>query len=197
MGNSKAAQTEATRRKLERVGRELFAKRGFAQVSSEELVARAGVTRGALYHHYDGKEGLFEVVVEAVMRDLHSSLVKDASRFADPLGALEHSIDTFLKLCAEPATQRILLVDGPTVLGWSRWREMDAKYGLGLLKRGLSAAMNAGQLRRQDVDMLAHLLLGALTEAAMVVARSPKPTAARQAAVQALRSMLDSQKPQG
>src|SRR5262249_4105255 len=108
----------------------------------------------------------------------------------DPLRALEHSFGVFLRLCSEPLTQRLLLIDAPAVLGWSRWREMDARYGLGLLKQGLSAAMSAGQLRRGDVEVLAHLLLGALTEAAMVVARSPDSSATRRAAEDALVAMI-------
>jgi AcrR family transcriptional regulator len=192
MSKSKAARSEATRAELERVARALFAARGFSAVSAEELVARASVTRGALYHHYGGKEGLFEHVVETTMRDLHSRLVTESAGIREPMRAIEHSIDVFLRACAEPETQRILLIDGPAVLGWPRWRELDARYGLGLLKQALNAAVRSGSLRRQDPDMLAHLLLGAMTEAAMVVARSTEPAKARRAATAALGSILES-----
>src|SRR6202011_3568436 len=114
--------------------------RGFEAVSAEELVAKADVTRGALYHHYDGKEGLFAAVVEAVMRELHGELVSETAGLADPLAALERGFSVFLKACSEPSVQKILLIDAPAVLGWQRWREMDAKYGLGLVKQALSAA---------------------------------------------------------
>jgi hypothetical protein len=83
-----------------------------------------------------------------------------------------------------------LLIDAPAVLGWAAWREMDARYGFGLIKQALTAAMKAGTLRRQDVDLLAHILLGALTEAAMVIARSPHPAKARKDAERALASVL-------
>ena len=190
MDGTKAAQTLATKRKLERVARDLFAQRGFAGVSAEALVAEADVTRGALYHHYDGKEGLFEAVVDTVMRELHAKLAREAAALSDPLQALERGIGVFLRVCSEPSVQRILLVDAPAVLGWPKWRAMDARYGLGLLKQALSAAMQAGLLQLQDVDVLAHILLGALTEAAMVIARSHSPSKSRKAAERALASVI-------
>src|SRR5438445_8143051 len=188
---TKAAQTAATKSRLEKVARDLFAARGFEAVSAEELVAKADVTRGALYHHYDGKEGLFAAVVETVMRELHAELVRQTAGLTDPLAALERGIGVFLKACSEPSVQRILLVDAPAVLGWQRWREMDAEYGLGLIRQALAAAVAMGLLVRRDVDVLAHLLLGSLTEAAMVVARSPSPTRARKGAEQALAAMIE------
>jgi AcrR family transcriptional regulator len=193
---TKAAQTQATRRKLERVARELFAERGFAGVSAEELVAQANVTRGALYHHYAGKEGLFEAVVDTIMDEIHRDLVTAAAGASDPLQALRRGVGAFLELCAESSRRRILLVDAPAVLGWTKWREMDSKYGFGLLKQALAEAMRAKLLRRGDVDVLAHLLMGALTEAAMVVARSSTPGATGKTAERALLSMLDAWRPE-
>jgi AcrR family transcriptional regulator len=188
---TKAAQTAATRTRLEKVARDLFAARGFEAVSAEELVAKADVTRGALYHHYDGKEGLFAAVVEAVMRELHAELVRETEGLTDPLAALARGFGVFLKACSEPSVQRILLIDAPAVLGWQRWREMDAKYGLGLIRQALSAAVAMQLLERRDVDVLAHLLLGSLTEAAMVIARSQNPGKARKVAERALASVLE------
>jgi AcrR family transcriptional regulator len=190
MNDTKAGQALETRRKLEMVARKLFAERGFAEVSAEEIVANADVTRGALYHHYDGKEGLFEAVVDTLMQEVHARLEKSAAGASDPLQAIERGIGAFLKVCTEPSTQRVLLVDAPGVLGWSKWREMDAKYGFGLLKRGIAAAMQAGSIRQQNVDVLAHILLGALTETAMAVARSDDPAKARAQAERALTAML-------
>jgi AcrR family transcriptional regulator len=190
MQPTKAAQTQATKEKLERVARELFAQHGFAGVSAEEVVAKAGVTRGALYHHYDGKEGLFEAVVDGVMQDVHARLAAAAAKQSDPLDAIEHGIAVYLKICAEPKVQRILLEDAPAVLGWPRWREMDARYGFGLVRQALARAAKAGLLRQHDVDVLAHVLLGALTEAAMAVARSPHPVQMRKDVERALAAVL-------
>jgi AcrR family transcriptional regulator len=187
---TKTAKTAATKARLERVARALFAERGFEGVSAEELVASAEVTRGALYHHYEGKEGLFAAVVEQVMAELHAELVRETAAMIDPLLALERGVGVFLKACSEPAVQRILLVDGPAVLGWQKWREMDAKYGLGLVKQALSAAMQAGLLAERDVEVLAHLLLGSLTEAAMVIARSANPSKARKTAERSLVAVI-------
>src|SRR5262245_28177296 len=121
MNESKAAQAKETRHRLEQVARKLFAQRGFAEVSAEEIVASADVTRGALYHHYDGKEGLFEAVVDTLMREVHAKLAKAAAGAGDPLQAIERGIGAFLKVCSEPIAKRILLVDGPAVLGWPQW----------------------------------------------------------------------------
>jgi AcrR family transcriptional regulator len=186
----KATQAQATRELLKQTARTLFAERGFDAVSAEELVAKAGVTRGALYHHYDGKEGLFAAVVEAVMKDLHQALASAASGASDPLQALESGIRTFFGMVTEPGMQRILLIDGPSVLGWRAWREMDARYGLGLLKQAIGAATVGGMLRPQDPDVLAHLLLGAMTEAAMLIASSPEPSATRKTAEAAIAAMI-------
>src|SRR5262245_10981868 len=118
---TKAGRAQATRAALEAVGRELFGARGFENVAAEELVAAAGVTRGALYHHYDGKEGLFAAVVEEAIRALHRELVEAAAGAADPMSAIQAGVQAFLVHCTEPSAQRLLLVDAPAVLGWQRW----------------------------------------------------------------------------
>ena len=190
MTRTKASQAQATRQKLERVARSAFAERGFADVSAEELAARADVTRGALYHHYGGKEGLFERVVEVMMQELHAALLEQAEESRDPLQAIELGLAVFLKTCTERGKQKILLIDAPAVLGWTKWREMDTQYGFGLIKRALAAAIKAGLLRRTDVNVLAHVLLGAVMEAAMVIARAPHSAKVRKDAQRALTSML-------
>ena len=191
MSGKKAEQARATKQRLERVARDLFAERGFAAVSAEELVERADVTRGALYHHYDGKEGLFEAVVEAAMKEVHAKLAAEAKGAADPLEALRRGAHAFMKICAAPAMQRLLLIDAPAVMGWQRWRRMDAKYGFGLLRQAIAAGIGAGLIRDQDPDVLAHILLGAMVEAAMVVARSANPARDRRAAECAIASVVN------
>jgi AcrR family transcriptional regulator len=187
----KATQSEATRRRLEEVARKLFAAQGFSGVSGEDLVAEARVTRGALYHHYDGKDGLFEAVVENVMREVQEKISAQAAGARDPLRALQQGIAAFLGLSTQPDFQRILLIDAPAVLGWQKWREMDGRHGFGLMRNVLGAAMQAGLLREHDPDMLAHLLQGAVIEAAMVIARADNPARARKAAEQAIGAIID------
>ena len=190
--NKKAENAAKTCQALERAARELFEQRGFADVSAEEIVALAGVTRGALYHHYAGKEGLFEVVAQAAMQRLHESVALAAGAAgADALAGIRLGIARFLELATAPRLQRVLFVDAPTVLGWKRWRELDARYGLGLLLTGLAQAQASRQIRKQDTRLLAHIVLSALIEAAMLVAQAPVKAAARAEAEDMLLRMLD------
>jgi AcrR family transcriptional regulator len=170
----KADQSEATRQALIAAARRLFAERGYADVSTEEIVQAAGVTRGALYHHYAGKLELFEAVYEDVERQLVESIAASAmaSAASDPLSALRAGAEAFLDACEDPAVQRIALVDAPSVLGWERWREIGMRYGFGLVHATLEAAMEAGQIDRAPSTPLAHLLLGAIDEGAMLIARA-------------------------
>jgi AcrR family transcriptional regulator len=179
---TKAGQTLATKEALESAGRKLFAARGYAMVSAEDIVAAAGVTRGALYHHYEGKQGLFEAVVDSTMQELHLRLAHAARQAQDPLQALKLGVRAFLTHCADPAIQRILLIDAPAALGWQKWREMDARYGLGLLQQGLAAAMKAGQVRKQSERMLAQVLLASLIEASLLISRAENPARTRREA---------------
>jgi AcrR family transcriptional regulator len=172
MSSVKAEQAERTRSTLLRTGRRLFAQRGYDGVSAEEIVAAAKVTRGALYHHFaGGKEGLFRAVVEDVMREVKDRLAADAARARSPIDAVEKGVRSFLDACSEPAVQRVLLVDGPAVLGWHEWRALDLGLGLGLLRRGLEAAAKAGEIEAPDLETATHLLAGALVDGAMLVGK--------------------------
>jgi AcrR family transcriptional regulator len=169
----KAAQSEATRAALIATARRLFAERGYAEVGTEEIVRAAGVTRGALYHHFAGKKELFEAVYEEVERQLVERIAASAiSSASDPLQALQAGSDAFLDACEDPAVQQIALLDAPSVLGWERWREIGLRYGFGLVQATVQAAMDAGLIERQPVQSLSHLLLGAMDEGAMLIARS-------------------------
>jgi len=169
---TKAEQSEATRAALIDAGRRLFADRGYAAVATEEIVRTAGVTRGALYHHFDGKEELFAAVYEQVEADLVAELGQVAADAGDPLDALHLGAAKFLEACRRPEIQRITLIDAPSVLGWERWREIGVRYGFGLIEEVLKAGMEQGVIEVQPVRPLTHLLLGAMDEAAMLVARS-------------------------
>ena len=169
---TKAEQSEATRAALVSAGRSLFAERGYAAVATEEIVRAAGMTRGALYHHFDGKEELFAAVYEEVEADLVAELGRMATEAADPLEALHLGAAAFLEACRRPEVQRITLIDAPSVLGWERWREIGVKYGFGLIEEVLKAGMEQGVIEPQPVRPMTHLLLGAMDEAAMLVARS-------------------------
>jgi AcrR family transcriptional regulator len=142
-------------------------------VATEEIVQAAGVTRGALYHHFAGKTELFAAVYEEVERQLVEQIAKSVLASAsDALAALHAGAQSFLDACEDPAVQRIALLDAPSVLGWERWREVGMRYGFGLVQSTVAAAMDAGLIERQPVVPLAHLLLGAIDEGAMLIARA-------------------------
>jgi AcrR family transcriptional regulator len=189
---TKAAQGEATTAALVGAARELFAGRGYANVGTEEIVQHAGVTRGALYHHFrGGKEELFRAVVVQLSAETAGKVRAVARSIEDPWDALVGGIDAFLDACAMADVQRILLVDGPAVLGWDVWRAIDADYGLGLLEDALGRAVEADRLPPQPTRAAAHVLLGALDEAAMVVARADDPLAARAEMGQTVHRLLE------
>jgi AcrR family transcriptional regulator len=190
---TQAERTEATRNALIDAARFLFTKRGYEHVSAEEVVRAAGVTRGALYHHFGGKAELLEAVyarLEAESTERVARIVL-GSELESPLEAMRAGVVAFLDECAEPELRQIALHDAPAVLGWERWREIGAANGLGLIEASLSAAIEAGEIRPLPVKPLAHLLLGALDEAAMLVARSEDPTSRAQV-TEVLLALLES-----
>lgn len=167
-----AERSEETREALIAAARALFAERGFAGVGTEEIVRAARLTRGALYHHFEGKEDLFRAVYEQVEQELVERIAAVALSASDPVEVLRIGARAFLDACDDPAVQRIALIDAPSVLGWEQWREIGLRYGFGLVQSTLDAAMDAGLIERQPVRPLAHLLLGSIDEAGMLVARA-------------------------
>src|SRR5436305_2161020 len=156
---TKAAQREATTAALISAARELFAQRGYAGVGTEEIVQRAGVTRGALYHHFrGGKEDLFRAVLVQISAEIVQKVAQAAASTDDPWEALVLGSEAFLDACAAPEVQRIVLIDGPSVLGWDVRRAIDADYGLGLLEAALKRAMDAGRLMPASTTAVAHVL---------------------------------------
>jgi AcrR family transcriptional regulator len=178
--NKQEQRSRATRDGLLSAARALFAQRGYAAVGTEEIVRAAGVTRGALYHQFRDKEQLFEAVFEQVEAETTQRIAQGAlAAAADPLAALRAGSVAFLAVCAEPEIERIILLDAPAVLGWERWREIGFRYGLGLIVGVLQAGMDAGTIAQQPITPLAHLLLGAMDEGALYIARSRDPETAR------------------
>jgi AcrR family transcriptional regulator len=176
---TQAERSDATRAALVAAARPLFAERGYAGVGAEEIVQAAGVTRGALYHHFGGKSGLLEAVYRQIEKELTDEIVAGALGGSDPLEAMRLAIGVAMDASTAPDVQRIVLLDAPAVLGWERWREIAADYGLGLIEGSLQAAIEAGQIPEQPVKPLAHLLMGALDEAVMLVARAEDQQAAK------------------
>lgn len=179
---TQAERRATTRAQLMSAARKLFADKGFADVSTQTIVAKAGVTRGALYHQFADKTDLFAAVYEEVERDLVTDI---AARIAqdqppDPLEAMRMGARLFLDYCAAPDVQQIVLVDAPAVLGWDRWRAVGVKYGLGVIEGMLAHAIAEGAIPEQPLRPTAHVLLGALDEAALYVSRATDRDRARQ-----------------
>jgi AcrR family transcriptional regulator len=187
----RAEYAEATRRGLLQAARELFASEGYVDVSIDEICRRARVTKGALYHHFRDKRDLFTAVFEDVEREWADELAALVAEERDPLERIQIVGDAFLDACLDPARQRILLLDGPSLVAWEELRQIDAGRGFGLIGKLLSDAMDAGQLERQPVGPLAHLMLGAMYEASLAIARDDDPARARKRIGAALTRLVE------
>jgi AcrR family transcriptional regulator len=190
---SQAERSEGTRAALLAAARELFAVRGYDAVAAAEIVAAAGVTRGALYHHFGGKPELLDAVYEQMEREVTErigAVVLGSGGKLGPTAAMRAGVSAFLDECTRPEVRQIVLHDAPAVLGWERWREVSAAHGLALIEASLAAVAAAGELRPLPSRATAHLLLGALDEAAMMVAAEPGEERRREAE-EVLGALLD------
>jgi AcrR family transcriptional regulator len=183
---SQEERTRSTRTALTGAARELFTSRGYAAVSTDEIVRAAGVTRGALYHHYADKQALFRDVFEQLESDITVEISAVFAAAPDHLAAMAAAVTRFLDVCQRPEVLRIVLTDAPAVLGWARWREIEAQHGLRLVTDKLSAAVADGVIATPSVPALAQLLLSAVIEAALMIANG----ADREPTEQALMTLL-------
>jgi len=173
-------RSEATRGALIRAARDLFGERGYNDVGTEEIVAKAGVTRGALYHQFADKRDLFRAVLEDLEQDVVNRLGEQVvAKASGPGAALLAAMGAWLDACEEPEVQQIMLIDAPGVLGWQEWREMGQRHAIGETMALLEAAMDEGTIARQPVRPLAHVVVGALDEAVLYVAAAEDRAKAR------------------
>ena len=175
---SQAERSGATRRRILDAARRVFAERGWAAATIDEIVRAAAVTKGALYHHFRDKTDLLRAVYEEQEQRSIDGLLVVSAEHDDPLDALRAGCRAFLTACLDPTFRRIALVDAPAGLGWEEWRAIDARYGFGLLRAGLDVSMRAGRVRPMPLDHVAHLVLAALSEAALLLGRAQDPVAA-------------------
>lgn len=188
---SKAAQTEATTHKLIGIAREQFAAHGYAGTATEEVVRQAGVTRGALYHHFGSKEGLFRAVVEAIQEEIGARVEEAAIEAGDAWSALLRGCRAFLMAALDPQARQIVLVDAPAVLGWEAWRALDEANSMALLRASIAGLTEAGIIMPLPLDALTRLLSGAMNEAALWIATAPDRDAALDEAMMALQMLLE------
>ena len=191
MSPTQQQRTEATTGALVGAARELFAADGYAATSLDAVVAKAGLTKGALYHHFSGKRDLFAAVFAAEQVRISGELIAAAGREKDPWDAFEAGCRAFIETCQEPGVQRIFLLDAPQALGWETIRELESG-SLRLMELGIERAIEAGRIAPRPTGPLAHLLFGAVCESAMVVARAIDQEAALKDALDELHRMLGS-----
>jgi AcrR family transcriptional regulator len=175
---------QATRQHLIAVATELFAERGYEGTSTEAVLDRASVSRGSLYHHFSGKERLFEAVVESVHAQVGEATLEAAAAAGDVDAhtLLRTGYLAWVRLAGDPVVRRILLIDAPTVLGWRRWRQMEERYGLRMLKDVLRAAVDEGRLAEEMIEPFSHMLLATGNELALLIALADDVPAAQASA---------------
>lgn len=170
--------------------RELFGRKGYAATSVEEIASEAGVTIGALYHHFATKTALFETVFEELHIELLDASGRAAAQGKDPLDMLALAFEAFLDAVLEPAVQRIAITDATAVLGLERFTELDEKYAFGAIVEALKAARTEGAVEVKDPETVARLLLGAITRGGMLIANAKDPRRTRNAVARSLRELL-------
>jgi AcrR family transcriptional regulator len=183
---SQQDRSNTTKADLVAAARSLFAARGYQDVPADEIVRAAGVTRGALYHHYADKQGLFRAVVEELEREITAEIDAAFAQAPDPLSGMAAALNVFLDMCLRDEVRRISMTDAPAVLGWTTWREIQAAHGLGQLVDVLTQAVEDGLITPQPVRALAQLAQAAVMEAAHMIAEAEDPAAARADAQQVL-----------
>ncbi|WP_298252619.1 TetR/AcrR family transcriptional regulator [Bradyrhizobium sp.] len=188
---TQAERREKTKASIVKAARRIFGERGFAATTMDDIAAAARVAKGAVYHHFPTKEAVFEAVFEQVSLELVSELDRIARTENDPLAAMAAGTEGYFSACSKGPTGQIILRDGPGVLGWERWREIDGRHFGGKFPRALAAAMEAGVIARQPIEPLARLLLGAVTEAAVAVSAGRDIGKAGKDYARAFRALLD------
>lgn len=191
--NRRIEQANDTRKALIRAARTLFAEKGFHGSGTPEIAEQAGVTRGALQHHYPKKEDLFLAVFEQVQKEMaQTSVAQEGDELGDTWNRLKANINLFLEAATTREVQQIILIDGPAVLGWANWRQLERLYGLGAIELGVLDGIDAGFIRPQDPCPLAHLILSIIHEAALMVANADEPKKAMASSMLAMQTLLSS-----
>jgi AcrR family transcriptional regulator len=174
--------TESTRAALLDAAAAAFAAQGYARTSVEDIVRRARLTKGALYHHFKDKTALFEAVFCRIEEGIVHRVVEASAKRPDPWERIEAGLGAFLDAALEPAGRRIIFEEAPVALGWARWRELEQQYMMGVLRASLRALHEAGLVNAEPLDAVAPVLFGAIAEAAQVAAREPDTKVAARAA---------------
>lgn len=173
---SHAERTQRSREALTAAAARLFAQHGYAQTSTEAVLTAAGLTRGALYHHFRDKRDLFEAVCRGLHEEAMAAILAAADAAPDPVDGLVAGSLAFIDHMVQPRVRRILLLEAPSVLGWERWNDLDRAHGFGLLLAGVREAVAAGGLAG-DPEILALMLNGGLNQAVVWAGQTDDPAA--------------------
>jgi len=184
-------ETAITIQTLIEVARTHFTERGYADAALEEIVQEAGLTRGALYHHFGNKKGLFQAVLDTVQKEVAERVETQAAASADVWEQLILGCRAFITAAVEPRNKRIMLLDGPAVLGWEEWRRMDEQNSMRLLRAQIQFMQQQGELRQVAVDALTHMLSGAMNEAALWIAQAAEDEQAYEESMIVISSLLE------
>jgi AcrR family transcriptional regulator len=195
----RAEHAADTRGALIAAARRLFAAHGFDGTGTEQIVAEARVTRGALYHHFRDKADIFRAAMAEAAADVATRLIDEqlATDAQSPMAEIREGVSAFLDVCVDGDFQRIVLVDGPRVLGSDAWEDLVEQYGRGILEEWLERCVGTGDLEEMPLRALARLLIAMLTEASLAIARSDDPQSERAAFGETLDRILIGLRPPG
>ncbi|MGW5643948.1 TetR/AcrR family transcriptional regulator [Saccharopolyspora sp. NPDC003752] len=182
--------SESTRQALVDSAVELFTEHGYAGASLDEIAKRARVTKGALYHHFGGKQALFEAAFDAVETSVVARLAEVIST-GSPWEATRSGLRAFLEVCLEPSYQRIVVQDGPAVMGWERWRAAEEAYTFGVVRGVVGTLVESGDIVPLPVEALARVVFGSLSAGATAIAGSKSPKQARADIGECVERVLD------
>jgi AcrR family transcriptional regulator len=189
--NKNVERGQATRAHVIEVATRLFTTHGYDGTSIAQVLAEAGVSRGSLYHHFDGKDALFMGVLAEVAARVGQRMTEAEAGAPDPLAALRAGCLAWIGRAGDPVVRQTVLIDAPAVLGWQRWRELDENGNLGWIRAAVGHAAQIGRVRADHVDAFAHIVLAAINEVALMVARAEEPAAAVEAGESAVGEFLD------
>ncbi|MBT4046196.1 MAG: TetR/AcrR family transcriptional regulator [Rhodospirillaceae bacterium] len=183
---------EATRRELIASARAQFAKHGYTATRTEEIARLTGLTRGALYHHFSDKKGIFRAVLEGLQDDLTGEVIQRAREIdSGSIERLRAGFHAYLDLALRNDVRQILYIDGPAVLGWEDWRAIDLQHAFRITQVAIERAISDGEIEPVPIEGLTHVLLGALTHASLEVGRASEPVVAREVYREVMDFMLD------
>jgi AcrR family transcriptional regulator len=189
--NLKVIRGRETADRLVKTAAALFGSKGFNATPAEEIVSLARVTRGALYHHFKNKEGLFLAVFKAMQAEISEQIMAAVEQENDPWQQLLAGCRGFLEACLDPRRYRIILLEGPAVLGWQLWRDLDAQYGTNDLRQGLQELMDKGELKELPVEPLTRLLTGAMNEGVLWISNTKEKNQVVEEVMTVLTALLE------